>query len=102
MTLTVEDIHEERFPKANRFMVEFTSVHKLSYPKGEFCEQNQRRFVLADNIKDAEEHFMLELNNKELWDGVFNSWKDVKVKACPEAAVFVGYHRFEKDIRNKA
>lgn len=97
MIKTVGDLWNEQFPPECRYVATFTSIHKTT--DGGSVSQNQRRFFLADSAGSTREATLRELNDPFYFDGVNNRWGNLAVAPCPQAAVYVGYFRFQDDIR---
>ena len=95
--MTIEDLYAEVYPPQNRYVVTFTSKHKIV--GGGYCTQNQRRFILADSPEQAMAFFRNGELSRESWDGDYHSWSNLHAQCVPDCAVYVGYFRFGQDCR---
>jgi hypothetical protein len=100
--MTEDILENEYYPPQSRFMVTFTSEHKLA-PSApwdtteRWAHQAQRRFFLADSAKQALAQTLKELSS---WDANFHRYRNVYSQCVPQAVCWtLGYNRFACDIR---
>jgi hypothetical protein len=87
-----------------KFVCELKGSH-LCLPKYKENESywivlNERRWILADSLKAAEDYFANLFNNQTYWPKEFHKVLSFKVNRCPyEEECVMGYDRFGNDIR---
>ena len=64
--------------------------------------QYQTRYILADNIGQAEKAFADHFADETWWPKGFHEVVSFDVMGCPGAERYVGYDRFEWDVRTEA
>ncbi len=95
--MTIDEMWDNSFPKANRFMVKWTGYYPTI--NGGLCSQACRRFLLADCASDTLAVVTEEITKSYIGG---NYAKNISVEHVPQAACYtLGYFRFGRDIRNQ-
>ena len=87
-----------------KFACELKGSHLCSPKKGQdtpyWIVLNERRWILADSLKAAQDYFANLFNNQTYWPKEFHKVLSFAVNRCPyEEEWVMGCNRFGNDIR---